>query len=119
MVAKDAQYVPTYNLSNGNLKSKNFVAANTITIGSTSMTEAQLQSLLGGSTVTVSGSTPSITATADTQYVCGECSTLDITLPASGDVEVIFESGSTVAILTMPQTVKMPAGFAVEANKIY
>lgn len=40
--------------------------------------------------VTVTGSTPTITALPGIQYVCGEVSTLDITLPASGCVDVVF-----------------------------
>ena len=52
-------------------------------------------------TTTVSGTTPSITGVADTRYICGECSTLDITAPASGDIEVIFDSGSTATVLTV------------------
>lgn len=55
--------------------------------------------------VSVSGTTPSITALPGVQYVCGEVSTLDITLPASGCVDVTFESGSTPTVLTVsPQT---------------
>lgn len=50
---------------------------------------------------TVSGTTPTITAKAGVRYVCGECSTLDITAPASGDIEVIFDSGSTPTVLTV------------------
>lgn len=51
--------------------------------------------------VTVSGSTPSITAKSGITYKCGEVSTLSVTLPASGDVEVIFSSGSTATVLTL------------------
>lgn len=67
----------------------------------------------------VTGSNPVINGVSGTRYICGEVSTITINPPAQGIVDVMFESGSTVAILTMPQTVKMPAGFAVEANKIY
>ena len=52
-------------------------------------------------TQTVSGSTPSITGVADTRYICGECSTLAITAPASGMIDVQFESGSTATVLTV------------------
>ena len=72
--------------------------------------------------VSVSGSTPSITAKAGVRYVCGECSTLSITAPASGDVEVIFESGSTATVLTVPNTVRFPEWFDstdLEANRTY
>ena len=50
---------------------------------------------------TVSGTTPSITAKAGVRYVCGEVSTLTIVPPASGDCEVIFESGTTATVLTI------------------
>ena len=50
---------------------------------------------------TISGSTPSITAKAGVRYICGECSTLTIVTPASGIVDVIFESGTTPTVLTV------------------
>ena len=77
-------------------------------------------------TVTVSGTTPTITAEAGTQYICGEVSTIDITAPESGIIDVIFESGSTPAVLTVTPptgvTVVWPDWFdptALEANKVY
>ena len=72
--------------------------------------------------VTVSGTTPAITGKAGIRYICGEVSTLSITPPASGDMEVIFESGSTATVLTVPNTVKFPAWFDqtdLEANCTY
>ena len=72
--------------------------------------------------VSVSGSTPSITAKAGIRYVCGEVATLSFTPSASGDCEVIFESGSTATVLTVPNTVKFPGWFdatSLEANKVY
>jgi hypothetical protein len=78
------------------------------------------------SPVTVTGSTPTITALAGVQYVCGEVATLDITLPASGCVDVRFESGSTATVLTITppsgMTVKWANGFdpnSLEANTTY
>ena len=78
------------------------------------------------SPVTVSGTTPTITALSGIQYVCGEVTTLDITLPASGCVDVTFESGSTATVLTITpptgQTLKWANGFdptALEANTTY
>ena len=83
------------------------------------------RNILTGS-VTVTGSTPSITALSGIQYVCGECATLDITLPASGIVDVVFESGSTPTVLTITPptgvTLKRANGFdptALEANTTY
>ena len=71
---------------------------------------------------TVSGTTPTITGQPNVRYVCGEVSTISITPPASGSVDVIFESGSTASVLTVPSTVKWPAWFdaeALEANTTY
>lgn len=75
---------------------------------------------------TVTGTTPTITALAGVQYVCGEVATLDITLPASGCVDVRFESGSTPTVLTITPpsgvTVKWAGGFDpdnLDANTTY
>lgn len=76
---------------------------------------------------TVSGSTPSITAKSGVQYICGEVSTIDITVPESGCIDVIFESGSTPTVLTItPPTgvtdVLWPSWFDpdnLEANSTY
>ena len=89
--------------------------------------KAAIQSMLGVSTgailiESVSGSTPSITALPNVRYNCGEVSTLSITPSASGSCEVIFTSGSTATLLTVPNTVKFPAWFdatSLEANTIY
>lgn len=59
---------------------------------------------------TVTGTTPTIAALAGVQYVCGEVSTLDITPPASGCFDVVFESGSTPTALTISN----PTGTTVE-----
>lgn len=87
----------------------------------TTITASQLASVLANQVVTqtVSGTDVTITGVANTRYVCGEVSTISITPPASGIIDVIFSSGSTVAVLTLPQTVKMPYWFEVEANKTY
>lgn len=72
--------------------------------------------------VTVSGTTPTITAKSGIQYICGEVSTISITPPASGCCDIVFESGSTPAVLTVPNTVKWPAWFdptSLEANATY
>lgn len=76
--------------------------------------------------VTASGTTPAITALPGVRYICGECATLDITLPASGIVDVVFESGSTPTVLTITPptgvTVRWANGFDptnLEANMTY
>ena len=88
--------------------------------------KSAISEMLNGS-VSVSGSTPNITAKSGIRYVCGECATLDINVPATGDVEVIFISGSTPTVLTItPPTgvteVQWANGFdatALEANARY
>ena len=53
-------------------------------------------------------------------YICGEVSTITINPPSSGGIiDVTFRSGSTVAVLNLPQTVKMPEGFEIKTNKTY
>lgn len=70
-------------------------------------------------TITVSGTDPVIQATRNARYMCGEVTSLDFTPCASGICEVIFTSGSTLTVLTLPETVKMPEWFEVEANHTY
>ena len=72
--------------------------------------------------ITVSGTTPSIAAKAGVQYVCGEVATLSFTPCATGCCDVVFTSGSTPTVLTVPSTVKWPDWFnpsALEANAVY
>lgn len=87
--------------------------------------KSAISQMLNGS-VSVTGSTPSITALPGIRYICGECTTLDITLPASGMVDVVFESGSTATVLTITppsgQTVKWANEFdptALDADTTY
>ena len=68
--------------------------------GSKKVTGATLKAETGVQTVTVSGTDPVITAVDNTRYVCGEVTSLSFTPCASGICDVIFTSGSTVAVLT-------------------
>lgn len=71
---------------------------------------------------TVTGTTPSINAVANHRYVCGEVSTLSFTPCQTGICDVVFESGSTATVLTVPSTVKWPDWFnpaSLEANAVY
>ena len=73
-------------------------------------------------TVAVTGTTPTITATQNTRYVCGEVTTLDFTPSANGICDVIFQSGATATVLTLPSTVILPSWFdatALDANTTY
>lgn len=70
----------------------------------------------------VTGTTPSITGQANYRYVCGEVSTISITPPSVGSIDVIFESGSTASVLTVSNTVKWPTWFDptdLDANTTY
>jgi len=72
--------------------------------------------------VTVPGTAPTITAASNTRYVCGEVTTLSLTPPASGVCDVIFTSGTTATVLTVPSTVKWANGFdpqSLDANTTY
>jgi len=87
--------------------------------------KSAIHKMLNGA-VSISGSTPTITAMPGVRYVCGEVATLDITLPESGCIDVMFESGSTATVLTITppsgQTLKWANGFdptALDANTTY
>ena len=72
--------------------------------------------------VTVSGSTPTINGMAGVRYICGEVSTISITPPQSGVIDVIFTSGTSPAVLTVPSTVKWANGFdptSLDADTTY
>lgn len=73
-------------------------------------------------TMRVDGTDPTITGVANTRYICGEVTSLTITPPASGIIDVLFTSGSSVAVLTVPGTVMWSNGFdptSLEANTTY
>lgn len=101
-------------------------SASSNTVGNyTESAKSAIFQMLNGS-VSVSGSTPSITALPGIRYVCGEVATLDIALPASGCIDVVFESGSTPAVLTVTpptgMTMKWANGFdptSLDANTTY
>lgn len=69
--------------------------------------------------INVSSSNPTITAERNKRYVCGEVATLTITPVSQGCTDVLFTSGTTPTVLSLPNTVKMPPWFTVEANKTY
>ena len=81
--------------------------------------KSAISDMLNGA-VQVSGTTPTITALSGVRYVCGEVATLDITPCESGICDIVFTSGSTATVLTLPNTVKFPDGtFTPEANMTY
>lgn len=75
--------------------------------------------------VTVSGSSVTQALDADKMYIFGTVSSLTITLNSVSDSSHVheyhfrFTSGSTATNLTLPQSVVMPSGFTVAANKVY
>lgn len=71
---------------------------------------------------TVTGSTPVITGVANHRYVCGTVTSISITPPQAGIMDVVFTSGATPTVLTIPAAVKLPEWFdktALEANTTY
>lgn len=72
-----------------------------------------------GIEINVTGTTPTITANANTRYVCGTVTSLTFTPPSEGVTEVIFTSGATPTALTLPATVKMPEWFTIESGYTY
>ena len=63
----------------------------------------------------VTGSTPSITGVDNHRYMCGTVSTISVTPPSNGFVDIVFTSGSTPAVLTVNTatgvTMKWPEWF--------
>lgn len=100
----------------------------TVTVGTYPEKSLSAISNMLNAPVSVSGSTPSITAKSGVRYICGECSTLSITAPASGCIDVLFTSGSTATVLTVSSAktgvsaIKWAGGFdptSLEANTTY
>lgn len=65
--------------------------------------------------ITVSGTDPVITGKAGIRYICGECATLTFTPPASGIVDIVFESGTTPTVLSGVSNIKWPSWFNPES----
>ena len=81
------------------------------------ISDAVYESLVN--TVTVSGTDPTITAEENTRYICGELLSLNFTPCQTGICDIRFTSGSTLTVLTLPSTVKLPDWFEVETNRTY
>lgn len=83
--------------------------------------KSKISEMLNGS-VAVSGTTPTIVAKSGIRYVCGEVATLDFTPSATGICDVVFTSGATATVLTVPSTIKWANGFdptALDTNTTY
>ena len=87
----------------------------------TNEAKVAIQQMLGldTTTVNITETDPTIVAQANRRYICGEVTSINFTPSTSGLCELIFTSGSTVAVLTLPSTVKMPEWFEVEPERIY
>lgn len=90
----------------------------------TAQDRADIAAIVGADmVVSVSGTTPSITAQAGYRYECGEVATLSFTPSATGVCDVVFSSSSTPTVLTVPpNTIKWPEWFDpdnLEANAVY
>ena len=89
----------------------------------TESAKSAIKSMLGINDITyvpVSGSTPTIVAEENHYYTCGQITSLDFTPSATGICDVVFTSGASSTVLTLPETVKFPnAPLSIEANKTY
>ena len=86
--------------------------------------QAQARTNIGASkaetTIPVSGTTLAITPEANTLYNCGELASLTITDPtAQGAYGIVFTSGATPTVTTIPETIIGLEDFAAEANTLY
>lgn len=78
-----------------------------------------LRSVDGGQ-IPINSATPVIVAQQGAAYICGTVTELTFTPSSSGLCEVVFVSGSTATVLTLPSTVRMPDWWTgVEANRTY
>lgn len=85
-------------------------------------TRENLKAEIESTIVEVTGATPSFAAADHTRYNCGEVTSLTVTTaPQTGEWMVIFYSGSTAAVLSLPNDISdhLPDSWAPEANKRY
>ena len=87
--------------------------------------KSAISDMLNGA-VQVSGTDPIITAKSGIRYICGEVLSLNITVPSTGIIDVIFTSGSSPTVLTITpptgMTMKWSNDFnpaILEANATY
>ena len=81
---------------------------------------AATKGYVDGTSVTVSGASPSIEPADNTRYNCGTLTSLTITNPpATGAYVIKFNSGSTATTTTIPSSIHGLESFAAEANTHY
>ena len=112
LIMGDVLYEVTANIASGSAITVNS------NVFATTLSEAMCN-ISQSISVTVTGTDPVIQANSNTRYICGEVATLSFTPCASGICEVIFTSGTTPTVLTLPQTVTLPERFEVEASHTY
>ena len=97
-------------------------SASSNTVGNyTDEAKSAISDMLNGA-VQISGTDPIIVAKSGIRYVCGEVLSLDFTPSVSGICDVVFISGSTPTVLTVPSTIKWANGFdptSLDANTTY
>ena len=85
----------------------------------TESAKSAILDMLNGA-VQISGTDPTINAMSGIRYVCGEVLSLNFIPSANGICDVVFTSGSTPTVVTLPSTVKFPDGsFTAEADTTY
>jgi len=83
--------------------------------------KSAISDMLNGA-VQISGTDPTINAMSGIRYVCGEVLSLNFTPSANGICDVMFTSGSTPTVLTIPSTIKWANDFdptTLETNTTY
>lgn len=87
----------------------------------TESAKSAISDMLNGA-IQISGTDPIIVAKSGIRYVCGEVLSLNFTPPASGICDVVFTSGSTPTVLTIPDTIRWANDFdstSLEVNTTY
>lgn len=103
-----------------NINSTNPVQNKAITVLAARLLEELDEKADEATTVTVEGTDPTITPAANTIYKCGTLDSLTITNPpATGAYSIVFTSGATPTVTTIPATILGLEDFAAEANTIY
>lgn len=69
--------------------------------------------------VSMDGTEVTINGVANTRYICGEVTSLTIYPPETGIIDVLFSVGSSNAVVTLPNTVKMPSNYQISLDTTY
>lgn len=88
--------------------------------GAVALTASDVGAAAAETVVEVEGTTPTIEPAPNTIYTCGALTSLTITdPPATGSYSIVFTSGSTATVTTIPASIIFPEAFAAEANTRY